>query len=142
MIVRGEMLVEGIAEGDVFALAEPLSFWGGFDAVTGKVIDHRHPDLGQCLTGRIVVVAAARGSSSGSSVLAEAIRAKTAPAGFVIATRDAILTVGAQVAAELYAIHCPLVCVSLQDLDRLTSPGRIRIAATAAGAELVHSSTD
>jgi predicted aconitase with swiveling domain len=139
MIVRGEMLVEGAAEGEVFALAEPLSFWGGFDAATGNVIDHRHPDLGQCLTGRIVVVAAARGSSSGSSVLAEAIRAKTAPAGFVIATRDAILTVGAQVAAELYAIHCPIVCVCLSDLTRLARPGRIAVTATTTGAELVHS---
>ena len=52
--------------------------------------------------GRILVMRAGRGSSSGSSVLAEAIRAGTAPAAIVLAERDAILAVGAMVAAELY----------------------------------------
>jgi uncharacterized protein len=119
MILNADTLVAGMAAAGVFALAEPLSFWGGFDATTGRVIDQRHPDCGACLTGMIVAVSAARGSSSGSSVLAEAIRAGTAPAGFVLAVRDGILTVGAQVAAELYDRHCPIVMVSLVDLERV-----------------------
>lgn len=117
--VDGIVLVAGSATGDVFALAEPLSFWGGFDATSGSVTDHRHPDRGASLRARIVAVASARGSSSGASVLAEAIRLGTAPAAFVLATRDAILTVGAQVAAELYAKACPIVLVSDDDLARV-----------------------
>lgn len=112
-------LVSGTARGDVFALGEPLSFWGGFDAVTGAVTDHRHPDRGASLSGRIVAVASARGSSSGASVLAEAIRLGTAPAAFVLSTRDAILTVGAQVAVELYGKACPIVLVMDADLARV-----------------------
>ena len=54
---------------------------------------------------------AGRGSSSGSSVLAEAIRLGTGPAGIVLLTRDAIVTVGAMVAAELYGKECPVVLV-------------------------------
>ena len=45
---------------------------------------------------------AGRGSSSGSSVLAEAIRLGTGRAGIVLLTRDAIVTVGAMIASELY----------------------------------------
>jgi uncharacterized protein len=138
MIVAPEMLVEGHARGPVIALAEPLSFWGGFDAATGRVTDRRHPDNGLCLTGGIVVVAAARGSSSGSSVLAEAIRAGTAPAGFVLAERDPTLTVGAEVARQLYARDCPIVRVEPGMLAALAAPGTIEITADDTVARLVH----
>jgi hypothetical protein len=134
----GETLVEGQAAGPVVALAEPLSFWGGFDAATGCVIDRRHPDHGLCLTGAIVVVAAARGSSSGASVLAEAIRLGTAPAGFVLAERDAILTVGAQVAHDLYGRTCPLVMVTPAVLAVARQAGHIAIDAGISAAQIVH----
>jgi uncharacterized protein len=117
-------LVEGHASGNVFPLAEPLSFWGGFDAVGGVVTDHRHPDRGLSLSGRIVAVTSARGSSSGASVLAEAIRLGTAPAAFVLSSRDAILTVGAQVAVELYGKFCPIVLVSDEDLAHVRAAHR------------------
>jgi uncharacterized protein len=120
-------LVAGAAAGDVLALAEPLSFWGGFDAVSGKVTDQRHPDRGTSLSGRVIAVASARGSSSGASVLAEAIRLETAPVAFVLSTRDAILTVGAQVAVELYAKTCPIVLVSEADLARIRAAHRATI---------------
>jgi uncharacterized protein len=55
-----------------------------------------------------------RGSSSGSSVLAEAIRAGTAPAAILLRQRDAIIVTGAIVAAELYDIACPVVLVTSQ----------------------------
>lgn len=129
-VIDAIALVDGTTAGDVIALAEPLSFWGGFDAVTGCVIDRRHPNHGQCLTGRVVVMRAARGSSSGSSVLAEAIRAATAPAGFILAARDPILTVGCQVAVELYGRACPIVVVGPTDLSRLSTIRHVSIAAT------------
>ncbi len=136
MISHGTTLVAGSAEADVFALAEPLSFWGGFDVTSGCIIDHRHPDRGTCLTGRIVVVEAARGSSSGSSVLAEAIRAGTAPAAFVLSTRDAILTVGAQVALELYRTVCPIVLVTPSALAEARRATHIAITCNAVIATL------
>jgi predicted aconitase with swiveling domain len=102
-------LAPGNAAGEVLALAEPVSFWGGVDPATGRIIDRRHPDHGRCLTGRVLVMTSGRGSSSGSSVLAEAILLGTAPAAIVLRSRDAILTVGALVAASLYDRHCPVV---------------------------------
>jgi len=50
-----------------------------------------------------------RGSSSSSSVLAEAVRAGTAPAAVVLLEPDPILAVGAVVAAELYDRRMPVV---------------------------------
>jgi hypothetical protein len=106
----------GEAEGLALVLAEPLSFWGGIDAVTGRIIDRHHPDLGACITGTILVMPGGRGSSSSSSVLAEAIRRGTAPAGIVLAVPDPILTVGVLVAESLYGIRCPIVVCPIEGI--------------------------
>lgn len=121
-------LVPGQAEAPVFVLHEPLSFWGGLDATSGKIIDRRHPQFDQSVTGKILVMESGRGSSSGSSVLAEAIRLGTGPAGIVLLTRDAIVTVGAMVAAELYGKQCPVVLVRDQDWQLVASATFLRIA--------------
>jgi uncharacterized protein len=82
------MLVDGDFDAPRLQLDEPLSFWGGFDALTGRVIDRRHPQHGETLTGVALMMREARGSSSGSSVLAEAIRLGTAPAAIILRKRD------------------------------------------------------
>jgi hypothetical protein len=102
-------LVAGSAEGEVLVLEEPLSFWGGIDPVTGRVIDVHHPQLGANVAGKILVMPSGRGSSSSSSVLAEAIRAGKAPAAIVLAEPDPILALGAIVARELYGEAVPVV---------------------------------
>ena len=48
------------------------------------LIDTHHPQRGASVTGRILVMPSGRGSSSSSYVLAEAIRAGTAPAAIVL----------------------------------------------------------
>jgi predicted aconitase with swiveling domain len=118
-------------------MREPLSFWGGLDAASGAIIDRRHPQVGETVAGRILVMEAGRGSSSGSSVLAEAIRLATGPSGIVLLTRDAIVTVGAMVGVELYRRSCPVVLARREDWSRLTEARSIRIIADAIGGEIV-----
>src|SRR3972149_281073 len=89
---------------------------GGADPAGGQVIDARHPERGASLAGRVVVMPAARGSSSSSSVLAEAVRAGYAPAGILLAEVDLILAVGAAVAEELYGVRGPIVGVAPEGL--------------------------
>jgi uncharacterized protein len=127
-------LAPGHAAGSVFVLQEPLSFWGGLDAVSGRIIDRWHPQHGAVLSQRILVMKAGRGSSSGSSVLAEAIRLGTGPAGIVLLTRDAIVTVGAMVAAELYGKPCPVVLATAADWARIEAAESLALAADADGA--------
>jgi uncharacterized protein len=129
-------LVPGRAAGAAFVLREPLSFWGGLDAPTGKIIDRWHKQLGENLAQRILVMRAGRGSSSGSSVLAEAIRLGTGPAGIVLLSRDAIVTVGAMVAAELYQTSCPVVLANEADWPRIEAATRLVIAAEPARASI------
>jgi predicted aconitase with swiveling domain len=127
-VIEVSILVPGTGAGEVLALTEPVSFWGGVDAESGRIIDRRHPDHGTRLTGRVVVMTAGRGSSSASSVLAEAIRLGTAPAAIVLRSRDAILATGALVAASLYDRHCPiLVAESDAAFARIASASYVEI---------------
>jgi hypothetical protein len=109
------VLVEGMATGDLLRLDAPISLWGGLDPETGLIIDRSHPQFGESMTGAIVAMPHGRGSSSSSSVLAEALRIGTGPAGFILATPDSILVVGSLVAGQLYGKSCPIVCGSVPD---------------------------
>jgi predicted aconitase with swiveling domain len=106
--VTGRLLAPGSAAGPALVLDEPLSLWGGLDPSSGTIIEQRHPQHGETVTGRIVVMPGARGSSSSASVLAEAVRAGTAPAGVVMSEPDLILAIGAAVAEELYGVQVPI----------------------------------
>jgi uncharacterized protein len=108
-MLEARTLVPGTGRGEVLVLDEPLSFWGGVDPATGDVIDVRHPQRGASVAGRVLVMTSGRGSSSSSSVLAEGVRAGTAPAAIVLAEPDPILALGAIVARELYGREIPVV---------------------------------
>jgi predicted aconitase with swiveling domain len=108
-------------------LTEPLSLWGGLDPATGRVIEPRHPQHGQSVRGRILVMPAARGSSSSASILAEAVRAGTAPAGILIGEADLILAIGAAVAEELYDRQLPIVLAAHADLAAIEDGTLIEI---------------
>ncbi|WP_411719906.1 aconitase X swivel domain-containing protein [Mycetocola sp.] len=119
-------LCAGEAEGDLLWLDEPLSFWGGTDLATGVITDVHHPQCGTSLAGRVVVMSASRGSSSSSSVLAEQIRSGVGPAAMLLATRDAIVTLGALAAAEVYDVRMPIL---LTDAAGIPRAGRVRVRA-------------
>jgi predicted aconitase with swiveling domain len=130
----GTFQLAGEAEGQALVLSQPLSFWGGIDAETGDIIDHSHPGLSQNVAGKILVMPSGRGSSSSSSVLAEAIRRGTAPAGILLERPDPILAVGAIVAEFLYDIRMPLVVC---DIAGVASGDRIAIGLGADGRAVI-----
>ena len=117
----------GSAEGDALVLDEPLSFWGGTDPATGSVIDVHHPQLGANVAGKVLVMPGGRGSSSSSSVLAEAIRAGTAPAAAILTESDPIVALGAIVARELYGSAIPVL---VAPVPGLRTGDRVRIDVT------------
>lgn len=119
-----ESMVEGTAIGEPLILDEPLSLWGGLNPESGEIIDRRHPQSGKIVTGKILILPSGRGSSSASSILLEAVRAKTAPAAIITAEADGILTLGAVVAQEIYG-QAPAVAVIAPD-DYATLCNQIR----------------
>lgn len=108
---QAHVLVDGQASGPALVLAHALSLWGGLDPETGEIIDRRHPNSGENVTGKVLVLPIGRGSSSASSILLEAVRQGKAPAAIVLAETDAILALGAAVAREMYGQAPPVVVV-------------------------------
>lgn len=124
----GRVLAPGTASAEAIVLDEPLSLWGGLDPATGVLIEPRHPQRGVSVTGRVLVMAEARGSSSSSSVLAQAARAGVAPAAILLGTPDLILAVGAAVADELYRVQIPIVVLEVADLGQFRTGDRVTIS--------------
>lgn len=125
---KARALVPGRAAGPALVLSEPLSFWGGVDPSNGRIIDRRHPQAGETVRGKVVVMPSGRGSSSSSSVLAETIRAVTGPLAIILAEPDGILALGALTASKLYGRTTPVVVVEEATYRSIRSGADIEIA--------------
>jgi predicted aconitase with swiveling domain len=100
--INTEVLLTGQAtEASALALTAPISFWGGVDPRTGVIADARHPEFGQSIAGRVLLVPATVGSSSAAAILLELVHAGRAPAAIVLHEPDAILLLGLIVAKEM-----------------------------------------
>jgi len=124
------MLVPGVASGPILKLDEPLSFWGGLDPATGTIIDRWHPQRRASVKGRVLMMPGGRGLNSGSATLAQALRLGKEPASILMLERDAIVVVGAMVAAELYGLACPVALADGRDWEALADAVRLAIEAT------------
>jgi predicted aconitase with swiveling domain len=84
----------------------------------------------------MLMMPAGRGSSGGSAILAEALRLGKGPAGILMLERDAIVVVGAMVAAELYGCACPVALTSEGDWRALAAAARLAVEAGPRGAAI------
>ena len=126
-LIRGKPLVPGQASGTALVTQVPLSFWGGYDHRTGEIIDRRHPLAGQNAAGRVLVLPYARGSSTTTAVLLEALRAGTAPAAILTTGAETFFALAAIVAEEMYQRSFPVVIVLETDAVALQTGMHLRI---------------
>lgn len=98
---RTDVLIGGQAEGTVLRLDEPVSFWGGVSPATSEVVLAGHPQRGERIAGRILVLPQPIGSSSSTSVILELLHKGLAPRALILGVRDAILPIGVLVARQM-----------------------------------------
>lgn len=115
------------ASGDILVCGEGLSFWGGVDPDTGRVIDAHHPAHGQDLAGRVVMMPTSRGSCSGSGVLLQLALSGHAPAALVFREAEEILTLGALIAARMFDRPLAVLRLSSESYGALAREGRAEI---------------
>ena len=120
-------ILAGAAEGKVIATTEALSFWGGVDPATGKVIDVHHPLHDVCLTGGVLFMPTSRGSCTGSGVLLDLILTGRAPAALVFCEAEDVLTLGALVAAEMFDKALPVVRLDADNFARFSRAAHVSI---------------
>ena len=94
--------VQNDVDSDIVVCDEGLSFWGGVDPDTGVIIDIHHPNCGEKLSGKIVLMPTSRGSCSGSGVLLQLARNGNAPAALIFRETEDVLTLGAMIAERLF----------------------------------------
>ncbi len=97
-ILRGRVIVEGNASGPALVSDRPISFLGGVDPETGRIVEPGHPLEGRSVAGCVLVFPTGKGSTVGSYVLYRLAKAGLAPAAIVNAESEPIVAVGALIA--------------------------------------------
>lgn len=105
-------IVQKDIKGKVFKCCEGLSFWGGVDPQTGRIIDIHHPNHGSFISKKILLMPTSRGSCSGSGVLLQLAQSELAPAALIFHETEEILTLGAIVADQLFDKQVAVLRVS------------------------------
>jgi predicted aconitase with swiveling domain len=106
---------------------QPLSFWGGYEAETGEIIDRRHPLSGQCAAGKILALPFSRGSSTTTAVLLESMRLRTAPAAILTLGLDTFYALASVVAEELFGETIPVLSLPRAEFMSLKNGDLVEI---------------
>ena len=94
MKLKGRRIYKGIAEGEAIVTKDGISFYGGVDPDTGKVVEVGHELEGQSIAGKILVFPTGKGSTVGSYTLYRMKKNNLAPAAIVNKKIDTIIAVG------------------------------------------------
>ncbi len=109
------------AEGQILVCDEGLSVWGGVSSDTSEIQDALHPQFGEKLAGRIVMMPGSRGSCTGSGVLLGLVLSGLAPAALVFREPESVLTLGALIAERMFDHKIAVLQLSDADYDALAT---------------------
>lgn len=126
IIARAAVVQPGAARGRALKIAT-LSFWGGVDPASGRLLDPAVAHCGETLAGRVLLVAEPRGSSSSSAIMLELLHNGHAPAAVVLGRIDAILGLGIVVAREMGWPTIPLYQLPADAHDRIADDAELDI---------------
>jgi predicted aconitase with swiveling domain len=115
----GRAIYHGKAEGKALVTNQPISFLGGIDPTTGKVIERGHELLGESVQGRVLVFPYGKGSTVGSYILYRLRKNGLAPSAIINEECETIVAVG--------AIISEVPCVDRIDLSKIEPDVLLRI---------------
>lgn len=122
-----DVIVAAEVSGPLLLCGEGLSVWGGVDPATGEIIDAHHPQRGQSLAGKIIMMPTSRGSCTGSGVLLGLAFAGNAPKALIFRENEDILTLGALVATKLFDHPIAVLQLSAKEYDQLAKEVEVEI---------------
>jgi predicted aconitase with swiveling domain len=111
MKLEGRKIYKGIAEGKAIVTKDGISFYGGVDPDTGKVVEVGHELEGQSITGKVLVFPTGKGSTVGSYTMYRMMKNNTSPAAIVNEQIDTIIAVG--------CIISEIPCVDKIDVSKI-----------------------
>ena len=117
-----------MAEGEALVSSDGISFFGGVDPETGKVVEKGHPLEGQSVTGKVLVFPAGKGSTVGSYTLYQMKKLGTAPVAIINKEIETIVAVGAIIAG--------IPCVDKIDISKIRTGETVRVDADSGRVEV------
>jgi len=117
MKLEGRRIYKGIAEGEAIVTRDGISFYGGVDPDTGKVVEVGHELEGQSVAGKVLVFPSGKGSTVGSYTMYRMMKNNTAPAAIVNEQIDTIIAVG--------CIISEIPCVDKIDIGNIKTGQRL-----------------
>ena len=87
-------MVAGRAVAKALVTHQPVSFLGGVDPVTGRVIEKNHELRGRSLKGRVFVFPMGKGSTVGSYTIYSMAKNGVAPAAIINRMTEPIIAAG------------------------------------------------
>ena len=121
--LNGCKIAPGRARGELLVTAEPISFWGGVDPASGRIIDPRHELFGQEVCGKVLAFPYGKGSSTTSLIILELLRVGKAPAAVINVHTEPILATGPVVSRIFFGWSLPMMTLTEKDF-KLLSTGR------------------
>lgn len=122
--LRGKPITNGYAEGQAIVSRKPLSFLGGLDVKSGKIVERHHPLEGISISDKILVLYSSKGSTAGVYSFYETTRNKKAPKGMLTCAKDPVI-ISAAIESEIPAIR-----LREGDLDKIKSGNYIKMDAS------------
>lgn len=127
MSARAISVLPGTAQGPVLAASQGLSFWGGVDPQTSRIIDAHHPLHGESVAGRVLMMPTSRGSCSGSGVLLNLALTGRAPAALIFEHEEDVLTLGALIAGMLFDRPLPVLRLGGELFAEIAQAGQVTV---------------
>jgi hypothetical protein len=119
MILTGRKISPGTASGEALVTSMGISFFGGVDPETGRVVETGHELEGQSIAGRVLVFPTGKGSTVGSYTLYRLKKAGLAPAAIVNAEAETITAVG--------CIISDIPCVDRVPIEQIRTGMQLRV---------------
>lgn len=94
-MIKCRTISKGIANGELIVSKNPLSFLGGVDPKTGKIIDSNHDLYGESIKNKILFIPSGKGSTVGSYVIFQMKKNGVAPKAIICLNAEPIIATGA-----------------------------------------------
>lgn len=127
--LRGRKICRGRAEGEALVSKEAISFFGGVDPDTGRIVEKGHPLEGKEVTGKILVFPRGKGSTVGPYTIYRLKKNGKAPAAIVNKECETIVAVG--------VIISEIPCIDKIDIDKIANGNRLVLNADEGIIEIV-----
>ena len=107
--------------------SDPISFFGGVNATSGKVEDHRHGNYRQSMTNKAFAFPFGKGSSGTGLILMEMMRLNTAPAAIINIRTDPVILTGPLLCQHYYGQVLPIINMHEAEYAKLAGHAEIEI---------------